>query len=624
MNSLLREAKCKNCGASIRNSDTARIVAQALTGLEQPLASCITHPSVRHKRILEAAASGPLHRLLSGLPGYVCFEYMDDVQAGDKRNGILCNDLTRLTFADKSFDLVISQDVMEHVEDIETAFAEINRVLVNGGSHVFSVPLHEGRPTESRNEKRNVFHGDPLRRDGALVHVDWGSDIEDVINRFGYETKNHLLHRFHCAAELTNVDRDYREYQCTPAQEFFRYNSNVIRAVKVRDYCPRQDLLQLELASFGPEAVKAGQSFNVQADGSSAIWSQGKNITQTTILVVDGVHLQSAAQQQLGLVTAIVPAWLTSVPGELDVRLEDLVSGRRSRSLRLTVQSDAESAPSPAVLQLRKRIQELERKLHDPQRQIPPSFEGWRMTTYHALPWDDAQDWAHFRKASEDFKRYFNFGLATGIGINRNNADSLLWRHWNVAFAVRHAFWRSASTQLQTTAFVECGVGDGMSAFFMLRELAELKQRGGNRSPVDISIKLYDAWHCISEKSMGKSDDKQLAIIYKTNSIERAKANLATEGTDVEFIRGMLPEVFASHPTPTRISFLHVDLNSADATQGVLEHCLPRLATQAVILFDDYGWSHYRETKARIDLMLARQPGTLLKLPTGQAIYFSP
>ena len=55
-------------------------------------------------------------------------------------------------------------------------------MLIPGGYHIFTIPLHEGRKTVSRigNEKK-IYHGDPIRKTGALVITDFGSDITDIL-----------------------------------------------------------------------------------------------------------------------------------------------------------------------------------------------------------------------------------------------------------------------------------------------------------------------------------------------------------------------------------------------------------------------------------------------------------
>ena len=51
--------------------------------------------------------------------------------------GNRCENLEELTFDDNTFDLVITQDVLEHVLNPGKAFKEICRVLKPGGAHKF-------------------------------------------------------------------------------------------------------------------------------------------------------------------------------------------------------------------------------------------------------------------------------------------------------------------------------------------------------------------------------------------------------------------------------------------------------------------------------------------------------
>ncbi len=97
------------------------------------------------------------------------------------------------TFADDSFDLVISQDVMEHVFDPDAAFREIARTLKPGGAHIFTTPLvNKHNPTEccaTIDQDGNVehlrepeYHGNPIDASGSLVTFRWGYDITQRIH----------------------------------------------------------------------------------------------------------------------------------------------------------------------------------------------------------------------------------------------------------------------------------------------------------------------------------------------------------------------------------------------------------------------------------------------------------
>jgi SAM-dependent methyltransferase len=107
--------------------------------------------------------------------------------------GARCENLEQLTFPDNTFDLFVSQDVMEHIFDLKKAFQEIARVLKPGGAHIFTVPIiNKGNKSESwasRSESGEIvfhhpaeYHGNPVDAKGALVTMHWGYDIAAFIS----------------------------------------------------------------------------------------------------------------------------------------------------------------------------------------------------------------------------------------------------------------------------------------------------------------------------------------------------------------------------------------------------------------------------------------------------------
>jgi SAM-dependent methyltransferase len=54
--------------------------------------------------------------------------------------GVLRGDATRLSFADESFDRVITSEVLEHIQDDVAAIGELVRVLKPGGTFAATVP----------------------------------------------------------------------------------------------------------------------------------------------------------------------------------------------------------------------------------------------------------------------------------------------------------------------------------------------------------------------------------------------------------------------------------------------------------------------------------------------------
>ncbi len=246
----LREALCGRCGASRRNSDLARVLVStyaedANISLEEAL------PQLCHLKIYETQAQGPIHDRLSTLPGYISSEFFDDAQKGMvKNNGVQCEDLQQLSFPDDLFDLVITQDVLEHIREPEKALKEIRRVLKPGGYHIFTVPYHEGRKTERRIVVEEgsdlplmprVFHGDPLREEGALVYTDFGSDITNMVDSHGFATDVLPLSQWYRPDEIPTIDgeesyeRYLTYYNTHNLCGFFTYNSVVFRSQKMID-----------------------------------------------------------------------------------------------------------------------------------------------------------------------------------------------------------------------------------------------------------------------------------------------------------------------------------------------------------------------------------------------------
>ncbi|HTW28649.1 MAG TPA: class I SAM-dependent methyltransferase [Acetobacteraceae bacterium] len=141
------------------------------------------------RSVFEPGQSGPLRPYLAKAGHYVASVYRPGRRSGDTDDGVLCQDLTRTSFGDAGFDLVVTSDVMEHVRRPDDAWAEIRRILRPGGWHVFSIPLTAPMPPASvvrvdttgdddRPILPPVYHGDGA--DGrSLVYTDFGADLLD-------------------------------------------------------------------------------------------------------------------------------------------------------------------------------------------------------------------------------------------------------------------------------------------------------------------------------------------------------------------------------------------------------------------------------------------------------------
>jgi SAM-dependent methyltransferase len=112
-------------------------------------------------------------------------------------------DLCDLTFTDASFDLVVCNDVFEHLYDLPAALAEITRVLVPGGYLVSTFPfiyssMHTvvkarhrpgaapGVAAEAELLTEPEFHGNPAAPElGSLVYQYPGWELLDQARAIG-------------------------------------------------------------------------------------------------------------------------------------------------------------------------------------------------------------------------------------------------------------------------------------------------------------------------------------------------------------------------------------------------------------------------------------------------------
>ena len=175
-------------------------------------------PRWRALRIYEAGGSGPsTDKLRRECSGYVASQYHPTWARGEVRDGVRAEDLEALSFDAASFDLVVTQDVFEHVLRPDQAFAEIGRVLVAGGAHVFSVPLFPRVTTIVRAAPspdggivhllEPDYHKDPVDPSGALVVREWSADIADFIHRHsGLVTTIHTVRD-----RRLGIDGDHRD-----------------------------------------------------------------------------------------------------------------------------------------------------------------------------------------------------------------------------------------------------------------------------------------------------------------------------------------------------------------------------------------------------------------------------
>ena len=149
-------------------------------------------------RIFAAEAITPFALRLRGLfARFLGSEFGMDENAKQTLFPIQHQDLTALTLPSDSFDLVTTNDVLEHIPDLDAGLREIARVLKTGGWHVGTHPfLFMSAKGDLRSHivggkvlhlKEPEYHGNPIDpAGGSLVFETPGWDIIDRAHAAGF------------------------------------------------------------------------------------------------------------------------------------------------------------------------------------------------------------------------------------------------------------------------------------------------------------------------------------------------------------------------------------------------------------------------------------------------------
>jgi len=247
-------------------------------------------------------------------------------------------------------------------------------------------------------------------------------------------------------------------------------------------------------------------------------------------------------------------------------------------------------------------------------------FSGWGMSTSHYPPWDinsfpdcNCRDFVEINNRIISDVKMRKMNLLQFVEYNTEEIlCELMWRHLIVFWSVRHALIHTSPAKDKIN-LVECGVCDGLTLRFAMESLASY--------PSEFKAFAYDAWaEMRDDLLLGK--EKKYAGNYANISLQNTENNLKHFADKIVFIKGYIPESFDLCENPNSLIWLHIDLNSSKPTTDALAFFYERIPLGGVILFDDYGWHGYIESKQAIDKFLVEKGGSLLPLPTGQAIYF--
>ena len=202
---LLRETlTCRACGGSMRDRQMAvgllQVVALA-TGRKADDLRSLRSGWNASLRILDTDSFSAINGVLRGMPGYVHSQFKPELDNGATlADGSLNVNLVQMPLADASFDVIMTSDVMEHVESDGLAHREILRCLAPGGTYVFTIPFD---PTMVATRRLTVpagrgnarfflerhSHGDPHSSGGILAHRIYGQQLLADLDAMGYQTR---------------------------------------------------------------------------------------------------------------------------------------------------------------------------------------------------------------------------------------------------------------------------------------------------------------------------------------------------------------------------------------------------------------------------------------------------
>ncbi len=189
--------------------------------------------------------------------------------------------------------------------------------------------------------------------------------------------------------------------------------------------------------------------------------------------------------------------------------------------------------------------------------------------------------------------------------------DGIGWRLNTLTWAARHAVPVPGD-------FIECGVYRGDMSW-VVTEMVDL-------AAANKEFYLYDTFEGFAPQYSSEADfpgAPQLLAFnnaqYKIPQLYESVRDRFSSKPYVKVVKGVVPDILHS-VSPSRIAFMHIDMNSPAAEVGALEILFDRVSSGGVLIFDDYGWEVFRKQKMAADEFMAVRNNWILELPTGQGL----
>ncbi len=170
--------------------------------------------------------------------------------------------------------------------------------------------------------------------------------------------------------------------------------------------------------------------------------------------------------------------------------------------------------------------------------------------------------------------------------------------HSSIIWRIHILSWAIESCKNLEGDFIEFGCYDAKVAEFLINY--------NNIKNFKKSFYLYDAF----ENPPTTKGEKHSANLFSEVSDRLKKYDF------VKIIPGLLPDTFKNN-IPKKISFVHLDLNSADTELSLIKLFFERLVSGGIIILDDYGTMFYEEQYYKEKDFFSNLGYSVLELPTG-------
>ena len=173
--------RCMKCGSLPRDRQVFKYLNEYMKGRTD-------------FRVLEFAPLPGAYMNDRETSNYTISHYFPDEKFGKAGENFYNEDIQKTTFPDASFDIIIHEDILEHINDPFQAVKEGIRILADGGVLVFTCPVKCLNKKTIRRTAINKsgeleyllppqYHGNPIANEGALVFWDFGKDFEALLRK---------------------------------------------------------------------------------------------------------------------------------------------------------------------------------------------------------------------------------------------------------------------------------------------------------------------------------------------------------------------------------------------------------------------------------------------------------